>query len=428
MWWNFIINLGISTMIIVTKSEQESYACNFEQDFCNWLPEINTSAFNWTRIRTFKDHTTGSGYYIAIDGAMSTINKIHAELSTDFESSNRSKCISFWYNMNSVQGSTLELYQINETGMPIQLREYIKSTEDIWIRETVDLPGTGPYRIIFRGTVVAKFTEYIGLDDINTFEGNCSELPSINDYSTVPYNTAETFELPSINDYSTVPYNTEETFELPSINDYSTVPYNTEETFDMTGLAVAIVTCGGLVVCLIIAGICVFKRKTEKQRTLNTDKISNKTDSMNISKTNEVRSTQQTVGLAVHEYVDIDLSKDSSCSDRTKNKENIFRYELAKPLTSDPGGAFRYDLAKPLDTVVKDDRSNDINVSNKSNDCSEYDTTKMNESTKYNGYNETENIVVYSRTFDGVYDVASNGKRNVTSDNAYEHCAIQDKQ
>ncbi|XP_071133287.1 uncharacterized protein [Mytilus edulis] len=409
MWWNFIINLGISTMIIVTKSEQESYACNFEQDFCNWLPEINTSAFNWTRIRTFKDHTTGSGYYIAIDGAMSTINKIHAELSTDFESSNRSKCISFWYNMNSVQGSTLELYQINETGMPIQLREYIKSTEDIWIRETVDLPGTGPYRIIFRGTVVAKFTEYIGLDDINTFEGNCSELPSINDYSTVPYNTAETFE-------------------LPSINDYSTVPYNTEETFDMTGLAVAIVTCGGLVVCLIIAGICVFKRKTEKQRTLNTDKISNKTDSMNISKTNEVRSTQQTVGLAVHEYVDIDLSKDSSCSDRTKNKENIFRYELAKPLTSDPGGAFRYDLAKPLDTVVKDDRSNDINVSNKSNDCSEYDTTKMNESTKYNGYNETENIVVYSRTFDGVYDVASNGKRNVTSDNAYEHCAIQDKQ
>ncbi|VDI52847.1 Hypothetical predicted protein, partial [Mytilus galloprovincialis] len=255
-------------------TEPERYACNFEQDFCNWLPEINTSAFNWTRIKTFKDHTT----------------------------------------------------------------------------------------------------------------------------------------------------------ELPSINDNTTVPYNTEETFDMTGLAVAIVTCGGLVVCLIIAGICVFKRKTEKQLTLNTDKISNKTDSMNISKTNEVRNTQQRVGLAVHEYVEIDLSKDSSCSDRTKNKENIFRYELAKPLTSDPGGAFRYDLAKPLNTVVKDGRSNDIKVSNKSNDRSEYDTTKMNESTKYNGYNETENIVVYSRTFDGVYDVASNGKRNVTSDNAYEHCAIQDKQ
>lgn len=36
--------------------EPVSYACNFEQDFCNWLPG------NWTRTRAVssnKDHTTG---------------------------------------------------------------------------------------------------------------------------------------------------------------------------------------------------------------------------------------------------------------------------------------------------------------------------------------------------------------------------------
>lgn len=79
--------------------------------------------------------------------------------------------------MNSVssQGSTLELYQVNEMGkhVPIQLREYTNSTEK-WIPETVDLPETGLYRIIFHGTVAAKFTDYIGLDDIDIYERHCS--------------------------------------------------------------------------------------------------------------------------------------------------------------------------------------------------------------------------------------------------------------
>ncbi|XP_052069297.1 MAM and LDL-receptor class A domain-containing protein 1-like [Mytilus californianus] len=73
------------------------------------------------------------------------------------------------------QDSKLELYQIDENGRRTQLKEYAYSTEERWIRETVDLPGTGPYRIVFRGTVVERWTEHIGLDDIDIFQGNCSE-------------------------------------------------------------------------------------------------------------------------------------------------------------------------------------------------------------------------------------------------------------
>ncbi|XP_052070959.1 uncharacterized protein LOC127709445 [Mytilus californianus] len=217
--------------------------------------------------------------------------------------------------------------------------------------------------------------------------------------------------------------------ELPSINEYSTVPYNTEEIVDLTLVAVAIAACVGLIACLIIAGICIFKRQTENQRTLNNDNTSRKSDSINIGKTNKVRSTTKIdASLAVHEYIDIDLCKGTSVSDQSKNKENVIAYELAKPLTSDTGSAFPYDLAKPQSTVVKDIRSYDIGGSIIPNECSAYDTTKMNDTTIYNGYNETENIPIYSRTFDGLYDVASSGKRNVRSDNTYEHCAIQDKQ
>ncbi|XP_076075983.1 uncharacterized protein LOC143046802 [Mytilus galloprovincialis] len=435
----------------------------------------------------------------------------HAELSTGVIVSNGSKCISFWYNMESVtgvQGSKLELFQTKEKGKSSLLKAYINSTETRWIRETLDLPGSLPYRIIFHGTVFEQWNNYIGLDDIDILPESCSggniseeNMPGENisenrffqehcldfdDNFTIdgcPFLYLDTSKLRlvfepavetsnmecqeienktkdnlfsrceegafsgcDVNQYAIISfgmskeqecitYNKDIVLEyscteLPSINEYSTVPYNKEETMDMTGVAVAIVACVGLlIVCLIITGICVFKRKTEKQRILNIDKTCNKTGSMNINKTKEVQSTpQRDVSLLVHEYIDIDLSKETLCSDQTKHKENIFEYELAKPLTSDTGGAFRYDLAKPLSEVVKNGRSTDFCEFNTPKDCSEYDTTKMNDSTKYNGYNETENIVVYSRTFDGVYDVTSSGKRNVTSDNTYEHCALQDKQ
>lgn len=42
--------------------EPDCYACDFEQDFCNWLPGNNKNAFNWTRIKAVSpntDHTTG---------------------------------------------------------------------------------------------------------------------------------------------------------------------------------------------------------------------------------------------------------------------------------------------------------------------------------------------------------------------------------
>lgn len=91
--------------------------------------------------------------------------------------SNRSKCISFWYNINripAVQGSKLELLQTNENGRSILLKECINSTETRWIQETVDLPESVPYRIIFRGTVFGHWNNYIGLDDIDIRPESCS--------------------------------------------------------------------------------------------------------------------------------------------------------------------------------------------------------------------------------------------------------------
>ncbi|CAC5410585.1 unnamed protein product [Mytilus coruscus] len=639
----------------------ESYTCNFELDFCNWLPG-NGGTLYWTRTTAdnpLVDQTRGSGYYIVVYNNANN-GKGQAELSSGSIVSNRTNCLSFWYNMRSeidANGSKLILYLSNkDDDNRIQLKEYNKSTDEKWIRGTVNLPGIGSYKIVFVGVVYEKWSDYVGLDDVDIFHGNCSENDKVVytfekeegwvnlDGQTVdwvrrngenktdnllPYKdhtissgdgyyffisskkhpnetvgrlksylpmtgrvcvsfwyymngssssilrlyknsespefrihniegtTSDDWKKATVNILANISeiyylilegfftntvesiiavddisvlngscqgqsisenrffqdhcFNIDDNFsideclssyrdtselnlffepaletsnmeckgienkikenvsslckenifskcdvnlhaifgeqeqecmiynkdivleysctELSSINEYSTVPYHKEELFNMTSVAVAIAACVGLVACLIIAGLCVFKRQTEKQRTLNNDNTSRKPDSMNIGKTNKVRSTtKRDASLAVHEYIDIDLRKGTSVSDQSKNKENVFAYELAKPLTSDTGCAFPYDIAKPLSTVDKDGRSYDISVSNTPKECSAYDTTKMNDSTKYNGYNETDNIVIYSRTFDGVYDVANCGKRTVRNDNTYEHCATPDKQ
>lgn len=74
----------------------------------------------------------------------------------------------------SVQGSKLELFQTKEKGRSSLLKKYINSTETKWIRETVDLPGSLPYRIIFRGTVFGHWNDHIGLDDIDILPESCS--------------------------------------------------------------------------------------------------------------------------------------------------------------------------------------------------------------------------------------------------------------
>lgn len=70
--------------------------------------------------------------------------------------------------------SKLELFQTKEKGKSSLLKEYIKSTEARWIRETLDLPGSLPYRIIFRGTVFGHWKNHIGLDDIDILPESCS--------------------------------------------------------------------------------------------------------------------------------------------------------------------------------------------------------------------------------------------------------------
>lgn len=76
-------------------------------------------------------------------------------------------------SFSGVQVSKLELFQTKEKGKSSLLKEYINSTDERWIRETLDLPGSLPYGIIFRGTVFGGWNNHIGLDDIDIVE-SCS--------------------------------------------------------------------------------------------------------------------------------------------------------------------------------------------------------------------------------------------------------------
>ncbi|KAI4880211.1 hypothetical protein NFI96_003064 [Prochilodus magdalenae] len=120
------------------------------------------------------DHTTGSGYYIYIEGDTATHGDTARLLSGEC-SDPQPQCLQFWYHMNGTSwtmGLTVYLLQGNLAQEVWRRRE---SQGDTWHRGLVDIRPQDNFRIIFEGRIGDNALSDVAVDDVTLHRGTCED-------------------------------------------------------------------------------------------------------------------------------------------------------------------------------------------------------------------------------------------------------------
>ncbi|XP_073714477.1 MAM and LDL-receptor class A domain-containing protein 1-like [Misgurnus anguillicaudatus] len=162
-----------------------SLNCDFDGDICAWS-QMPTDAFDWTRhtgstpslmTGPSSDHTTGSGFYMYIEGDSASYGdtaRIISSECTDIQN----QCLQFWYHMYG-SGNTMGLSVYHLQGNVA--KEVWKKREnqgDMWYRARVDLTPTGKFQVIFEGRRGSTSLSDVSIDDVSLHRGNCNDLPN----------------------------------------------------------------------------------------------------------------------------------------------------------------------------------------------------------------------------------------------------------
>lgn len=117
--------------------------CSFDLDFCTFK-QIKTDDIDWQRrklgnIRTLSgpdmDHTTGSGYFIYLEGEKEQLGRL---VSHWHSVKNRKKtCVSFYYHMYGSSVNKLQFYIVDSDNYRYKLWEKIGCQGNRWF---VNLP------------------------------------------------------------------------------------------------------------------------------------------------------------------------------------------------------------------------------------------------------------------------------------------------
>ncbi|XP_056598962.1 zonadhesin-like, partial [Triplophysa dalaica] len=157
--------------------------CDFESDICSWT-QLLTDVFDWTRqigsTPTLKtgpssDHTTGSGYYIYIEGDSATHGDTARLLSaecTDIQP----QCLQFWYHMHGASSTMgLSVYQF-EGNLAQEVWRRRDNHGDMWHHALVDLRPTVKFHVIFEGRRGSTALSDVAIDDVSLHRGTCDDL------------------------------------------------------------------------------------------------------------------------------------------------------------------------------------------------------------------------------------------------------------
>ncbi|XP_061867755.1 apical endosomal glycoprotein [Colius striatus] len=152
-------------------------SCNFERDLCGWYQD-QSSDFKWVRGTgqgQGSDHTTGSGYFLAVDPSAPWSRGQRAQLITySQEPSSAPRCLSFWYRLAGPQIGTLNLKLKLEGEQETLLWTRRGTRGSVWHRGWATLPATGQRR--FRVSFEALrdgFRGDMALDDVALRAGPC---------------------------------------------------------------------------------------------------------------------------------------------------------------------------------------------------------------------------------------------------------------
>ncbi|XP_052670986.1 apical endosomal glycoprotein isoform X5 [Harpia harpyja] len=152
-------------------------SCNFERGMCGWYQD-QSSDFKWVRGTgqgQGSDHTTGLGYFMAVDPTAPWSRGQRAQLVTyRQEPIAAPHCLSFWYRLAGPQIGTLNL-KLQLEGVEETVLWTRRGTQgSVWHRGWATLPATGrrQYRVAFEA-LRDGFLGDMALDDLALTAGPC---------------------------------------------------------------------------------------------------------------------------------------------------------------------------------------------------------------------------------------------------------------
>ncbi|XP_052404818.1 MAM and LDL-receptor class A domain-containing protein 1 isoform X21 [Carassius gibelio] len=184
----------IQTAEIPNTSASCSIDCDFEKDICTWT-QLATDVFDWTRnggstptsmTGPSSDHTTGSGFYMYIEGD-SAVHGDTARLLSAECADPQPQCLQFWYHMyGSSWTMGLSIYLLQYGNVAKEVWRMREDQGNMWHLARVDLRPDVKFQVIFEGRRGSSARSDVAIDDVSLHRGACSDLPNQAAPSSVP--------------------------------------------------------------------------------------------------------------------------------------------------------------------------------------------------------------------------------------------------
>ncbi|XP_067219544.1 MAM and LDL-receptor class A domain-containing protein 1 isoform X1 [Chanodichthys erythropterus] len=188
--------------------------CDFEKDICSWTQMV-TDVFDWTRhtgstptsmTGPSSDHTTGSGFYMYMEGDSATYGDTARLLSAQCADP-QPQCLQFWYHMHgSSWAMGLSVY-ILEGNVAKEVWKMRDDHGDMWHLAQVDLRSDVVFKVIFEGRRGSSAQSDVAIDDVSLHKGACSALPNQVAPPSVPLPPAATTPQPASIQTAEIPKN-----------------------------------------------------------------------------------------------------------------------------------------------------------------------------------------------------------------------------
>ncbi|XP_062407650.1 zonadhesin-like [Sardina pilchardus] len=154
--------------------------CNFDTDECGWQQLVQDS-FDWTRHSgptpsahsgPTSDHTTGSGYYMHLEGD-GVVHGDSARMMSPACTVPGEHCLRFWYHMYGTSSlMALNVYQLADN-KATKLWSKSSNQGDSWKEAKLNIKVSQPFQILLEAIRGSTELSDVALDDVSITYGEC---------------------------------------------------------------------------------------------------------------------------------------------------------------------------------------------------------------------------------------------------------------